>query len=405
MSKKTLIIAGLLVLFATSILVLPVPQPNDLGTGDFRPYWSASYLLANHLDFSSVSNMDFVERTYTNWTKPFTMLAWFAPTGNLLMLPYTFFPFYKAAFLWLITNILVMSSTIFLLWNNTKLHLWIPFLVVFGFSMTLISLYVGQVNTIVLLGMAIYASLFSIKKDYLIGASLILTTIKPHLLILTLPLVIFDCIRRKRWRILIGFFITLCIFALVLFVIYPIWLISFWNLIRSGMDSLRNAPTISGVLLVVFGKIWGKWIWIPAICLAVFFWWFRGAKWNNRTMIDLSIITGLIISPIGWSYDQVILLIPIISILRWMVIGSIPKIYTIAISLTLIVSNGISFVMRIQGIDEVYYFWIPLIVLIIYIIGLRKSNNSELYKINSINGDRSDYLKIANTEAARIIDA
>jgi hypothetical protein len=385
MTKKIILLTSLLILISISILSLPFPQSIEIGTGDFRPYWSASYLLANHQDFSDISNMAYVERTYTGWTEPITMMAWFAPTGNFVLLPYTLFPFNRAAFLWLISNILVVSISIFLLWNKVKIYLWIPFIVVFGFSMTLLSLYVGQINTLVLLGLAIFISLDKNKYDYLKGASLVLITIKPHLVILTLPLIVLNCLRNKQWRILLGFFCTLTVMVLILYFLYPKWPISFWKLITSGMGSLRNAPTISGLLLIVFGQMWGKWLWLPLLIFTIIYWFFRGKKWDFRTMVDISLILGLFISPLGWSYDQIILLIPVISILGWMVKGSLPKVYTIILSIIFLLSNGISYVMRIMVINDVWFFWIPLMVQIVYIIGKTKSNNMVLINLKKIN--------------------
>ena len=377
--KKTILLISLLILISIFILSSPFLNSNKIGTGDFRPYWSASFLLANHQDFSDVSNMAYVERNYTSWNEPITMMAWFAPTGIIVLLPYIFFPFNKAAFLWLFTNILVVSISIFLLWNKVKIHLWIPFITVFGFSMTLLSLYVGQVNTLVLLGLAILISLEKNKYDYLKGAGLILITIKPHLAIISLPLILLNYFRNKQWRILLGFFTTLIIMVMFLYILYPKWPISFWKLITSGMGSLRNSPTISGLLLVVFGESWGKWIWFPTIILIIIYWFFRGERWNFRTMVDLSLILGLLISPLGWSYDQVILLVPVMRILEWLVRGLISGLYASVFVIILIIANGISFIMRIKDINDVWYFWLPLLILFLYAIGLKISTNKRLF--------------------------
>jgi len=91
------------------------------------------------------------------------------------------------------------------MWRNTASRVWIPLVTIFGFSMTLLSLIFGQVNTLVVLGLALFTYFSELRRDYAAGASLALTTIKPHLVLLTLPLLIIDIVRRRQWRVFIGF--------------------------------------------------------------------------------------------------------------------------------------------------------------------------------------------------------
>ncbi|MFH1184923.1 MAG: glycosyltransferase 87 family protein, partial [Chloroflexota bacterium] len=125
-----------------------------------------------------------------------------------------------------------------------KTRVWIPLVAAFGFSMTLLSFIAGQVNTLVVLGLALFLFLSASRRDFAAGASLALTTVKPHLVILTLPLLILDIMWRKQWRVLAGLVGALLGCALVLFVLYPGWPISFWHLVTSGMNTIRETPTL-----------------------------------------------------------------------------------------------------------------------------------------------------------------
>jgi len=358
--KKLLLVFSLLFIFVI-ILKSPIPESTNIGTGDFRPYWSASYLLANAQDFSDPGLMDNIERTLTGWNKPFTMMAWFAPTGLVILLPFTFLPFEKAAFFWLLSNILVLSATAILLWSDVKRKIWIPLLAVFAFPMTLLSLYVGQINTLVLFGLAVFISLRKPEQQYLRGIGLALTTIKPHLVILTLPLIILDCIYHKQWKILIGFFGSLLVCSVILFALYPSWPISFWNLVSSGMSTIRETPTISGLIAFTTGQTWGKWLWIPGLLFAISVWWFCKENLNSQKMFLILIPLSLLISPIGWGYDQIILLSTIIFILRQLkLIEIIKKMKVIIICLFSI--YVVIFILRIFGPNEVWFFWVPLFI-------------------------------------------
>jgi hypothetical protein len=356
-TKKNILLFFFLILVL--LIVMFTPESFSIGTGDFRPYWSATYLLAQGQDFSDITLIDHIERTRTGWDQSFTMMAWFAPSGMVILLPFTLLPFEKAAFLWLLTNILVLSATAFLLWNDINRKIWIPLLAVFAFPMTLLSLFVGQINTLVLFGLAVFISLKKPEHQYLRGIGLALTTIKPHLVILTLPLIILDCIYKKQWKILIGFFGSLLVCSIILFAFYPSWPISFWNLISSGMSTIRETPTLSGLIAYTTGQPWAKWLWIPGLILSSIIWWRRKKNLDQNEMIIISIIMGLLISPVGWSYDQIVLLIPILFLLGNLLNNKIPITLRIKTILLLIIIYIISFFMRILNLNEVMFFWIP----------------------------------------------
>jgi hypothetical protein len=348
-----------LLLILLLLIIWFAPESFSIGTGDFRPYWSATYLLAHGQDFSDITLMDHIERTLTSWDQSFTMMAWFAPTGMVILLPFTLLPFEKAAFLWLLTNILVLSATAFFLWKDLKRKIWVPLLAVFAFPMTLLSLYVGQINTLVLFGLVVFISLKKPEHQFLRGIGLALTTIKPHLVILTLPLIILDCIYNKQWKILIGFFGSLLVCSIILFAFYPSWPISFWNLVSSGMSTIRETPTLSGLIAYTTGQPWGKWLWIPGLILSSIIWWRRKKHLDQNEMIIISIIMGLLISPVGWSYDQIVLLIPMLLLLGNLLNNKISITLRIKTILLLIIIYIISFFMRILNLNEVMFFWIP----------------------------------------------
>ena len=242
--------------------------------------------------------------------------------------------------------------------ENRKIY--IPLLAIFTFSMTLLSLYVGQINILVLFGLAIYLSFDKTEHPYLQGIGLALTTIKPHLVILTLPLIILDSIYKKQWKILIGFISALLFCSIILFALYPTWPISFWNLVSTGMSTIRETPTFSGLIAFTTGQTWGEWLWMPGLVVLFITWWIKKEKWNFKKTIYLSIPLSLLLSPIGWGYDQIILLIPICILLNRMVNKKVTKKLSIIIFVSLFIIYAISFAMRIFSPNEVWFFWVPL---------------------------------------------
>ena len=108
LSKRTVLKITVLTIGVIIFLVYPFPLPAKIGVLDFRPYWSSSFLLAHGQDFSDASKLYNIERALTGWSETYPMHAWFAPIGNVILLPYTIFPFTRAAYYWLLTNIAVV---------------------------------------------------------------------------------------------------------------------------------------------------------------------------------------------------------------------------------------------------------------------------------------------------------
>ncbi len=372
---KTTLIA-LLVLILTAVLIAPVQLPAGMGATDFRPYWSSTYLLAHGENFGDLAKMDAVERTLTGWDKPYTMSAWFAPIGNVILLPYTLFSFPRAVYYWLLTNIVVVFISTLLLWRNRKRRAWLPLIATFGFSMTLISLMYGQVNTLVLLGIALYLHFGSQKRDVAAGASLALTTVKPHLVLLTLPLLLVDLLRRKQWRTLAGFCGALTGCAAVLFLLNPPWPLRFYNVVAFGMGTFRETPTLNGLLVAAGEFSVGKWLWLAGLFTALLLWFLRGKDWDQRSMIDVSILAGLMLAPVGWSYDQVMLLIPLLHVLEWVAEGSLARRDAALVSSTLIIANAFIFYQRSFELSEVWFFWVPLAAAAVYVYARRRKKES-----------------------------
>jgi hypothetical protein len=366
----------LLLLLGGALIFFPVSLPPGAGDGDFQAYWSSTYLLAQGRDYSDSDAIGEIERSLTNWDEPETLYAWFSPIGNVVLLPFTFLPFGIASYYWLILNIIILFYSALLLWERSDSRLWIPLLTVFGFSMTIVSLVCGQINFMEVLGLALFFSLQKSNRQYLAGTSLVLTTIKPHLVILTLPILFLDLLRKRDCKTLTGFFATLVLCFIVLFAFYPPWIQSLLIVITSGMSTIRETPNING-LLVLFGiyKI-GKWIWLVALVTGIVWWWKRGHTWDRRTFIDLSIIAGLILAPIGWSYDQIMLLIPILSILSWIVKRELPQRISKTVIIILVVANLAAYILRAFTPSDVWFFWVPYVALWLYWYGQRNRNGN-----------------------------
>lgn len=362
------------------IILFPVSLPPGAGDWDLQAYWSSAYLFAHGQDFSDPIALGEIEHSLTTREDPETLFSWFSPIGNVVLLPFTLISFTKAVYYWLILNIIIIFYSTILIWDKTDSNTWIPLLAVFSFSMTVVSLVFGQINFLEVLGLALFLALSKSNRHYLAGASLVFTIIKPHLVILTLPILLLDLLRKREWKALTGFGIGLAVCFIILFGFYPPWMQSFWSVITSGMSTIRETPNING-LLVLFGEYnLGKLFWFFALIGGIAWWWKHGHTWSRRTFIDISVTVGLIASPIGWSYDQIMLFFPILSLLTWATKGELTKQDSKVMITVLIITNLATYILRSFTPSDVWFFWVPFVVLGLYLVFQRK-RQTHLMKI------------------------
>jgi len=364
----------LILLLAAVVFLFPITLPSGAGDMDLQSYWGSAYLFAHGQDFSDSNSLGDVQRTLANRTRLDTQYAWFFPTGNVILLPLTFIPFTRAAYYWLILNVLAFFYSTILLWEQADERIWIPLIAVFSFALTLISLIFGQISSLEVLGLALFLMLSKSRKPYLAGASLVLTTVKPHLVIITLPILFLDMLRKKEWKMLTGFLIALGFCFIVLFAFYPPWLQSFWTVFTSGMRTVRETPTINGILVLLGEYTIGKLIWLVVLLAGIVWWWLWGQNWDRHIFIDISVTVGLIVSPIGWSYDQVMLIFPILTLLAWVVTDKLPKQASRIVVAVLIIGNIAAYYLRTFTPSDVWFFWVPMVVLGLYLFARKQIN-------------------------------
>jgi hypothetical protein len=365
----------IVLLLGTLILLFPISLPPGAGDRDLQAYWSSAYLFAHGEDFSDPIRLGEIERSLTTRDDPETLYSWFSPIGNVILLPFTRLPFTRVVSYWLIINILILFFSTLLIWGRTDPRKWIPLLAAFSFSMTVYSFVFGQINFMEVLGLALFLFLSRLNRPYIAGISLVLTTIKPHLVILTLPILLLDLLRKNEWKVLAGFAAGLFFSVLILFAFYPPWIQSFAGVVTSGMGNVRETPSITGLLVILGQYTLGKRVW-PVALLGGLLWWLKSGKdWDRRTFIDISLAAGLIAAPVGWSYDQIMLLFPILSLLAWVVKGAVPHRISTLIVVLLILANLFAYLQHISRPSDVWFFWIPFFILGLYLFAHNRIKN------------------------------
>lgn len=226
MNQKVWLTILVVLLLGLGALLLRLPN-NPARATDFLGYWSSARLMArgqNPYDERARLNLQISQ----GWTEPAPIIAWNPPWLNVLIAPLALLPFDLAASIWFVSSPLILGATAILLSNlyrcRNRASVFVALLGTFFFGPAIRSILLGQMILIVLVGIVGFLWFKRIRRPWLAGASLALTTIKPHLVYLLLPLVLLDALRSKEWRLIGGFVLAMIMLVCVTTILWSGWL-------------------------------------------------------------------------------------------------------------------------------------------------------------------------------------
>ena len=291
-----------------------------------------------------------------------TIMAWNPPTLFVFLLPLAWVSFHNAKALWVIINlILVIISALMLLetYNPAK---------TFGFTLSTLlfvilfppivsGLYMGQVTFLVLFGLV--AFIYFAKKGlwFWAGTALVLTTIKPHLVILAGIYIAIFMIKEKQIKGWMGLLVSGLICTGILFFFRTEWINDLIGLSTIAPVNWLT-PTIGGLLSYKGITEFGRYLIILLVPLPILL-----ALYSDKFSLEFSLaLLTLITIPFtffGWNYDQSMLLIPIVLVFTWLA-NSKNSLYKIFIASMIIVGLGVHIYTRIISTNDMEFIWVPL---------------------------------------------
>jgi hypothetical protein len=195
----------------------------------------------------------------------------------------------------------------------------------------------------------------------------------------TIPILLLDLARRRCWREIVVFFGGLLGLSAVAVLLRSTFLSDYLATVGGGNLLAWETPTLGGWLGLAFRWEWAKLIGVAVLPLAILVWSRNPARWDIQTLVDATVLVSIISAPFAWSYDFVVLLVPLIRVILWMVTGTFGRFETITLAVLLVSADVAMFYERIQSPSEVYYFWVPLLVSGIYIYGWLRQRRESIY--------------------------
>ena len=185
-------------------------------------------------------------------------------------------------------------------WKPT---LWLQALILL-FSLTWYHAIRGVVNgnEVILVALLFSVIFLLIKgnKDQAAGLLLAITTIKPLLIILLIPLILIWSVYQKRWVLIRWFFATLTILVFVGYLLIPNWILqNLWEIMK--YPDYNPAGTLAPAvfeLIPSFGISLKWWIFSGLGILLIYEWW-TGRKENFSRFLWIAFLTVVISQLIG----------------------------------------------------------------------------------------------------------
>lgn len=301
-----LVFASLLVLLQAGGIFGREPLHND-----FVEYWAAArVLLAHGNPYSPPAVLLAEASTGFSGTRP--LLMWNPPWTLPFVLPFGLASYGRASAIWLLLNLGIVFVCADLLWREyggEPQRRWLGWLLAASFFPLLTALGLGQIGSLILLGITLFLR-YQGTLPLLAGAATLLIAAKPQLLYLFWVVLLLDCVQRRRWRLLAGAGGALLLASLLPLLLSPGLWRNYLDLAGSG-EVLRNpSPNFGTLLRMQLGNhAWLQYVpLLVGIAWVVSFWRARRTCWSWSGHLPIVLLVSLVNTAYGWLFDQIVLL-------------------------------------------------------------------------------------------------
>ena len=342
-----------------------VVYTQEYADTDFFSFWLAgSSVLAGEDPYSADWWTLGHHRYGAEWISDATFL--YPLPLALFFIPFGLLSLEHAFVLWVFLSLwLILSAAVLLLrrgnWEAQKKYV-LPILAgVFLFRPVILTLFHGQLGALFLLILVLMMMMWENKQWFLGGLLLPLLALKPSFGLMIGVMLGVWLILKKKWTALAGALAASMGLCLLGWLYNPSWVSEFIT-IGSGKlgKTFGYSPTVWGVsgqlcsqareCTMIAGGVLG------ALCLFAFFYFIFQSPGNLSPALIMSLVIpiALLVTPYGWAYDQILLIIPIVVIILAMIAKKFP--YIISAVLFLLISlMALAFVYLAMKIE--YDMW------------------------------------------------
>jgi hypothetical protein len=293
---------------------------NTMKVEDFGAYWTGAKVdIAGANAYDPANLLPLQQQIEPDRTQP--VAAWSPPWTFAAFAPLTPIDFAAARWSWRFIQIGTLFAAVTLLW---QVYRGPPAKLIWAWSAALIwyptlqTLGLGQHSNLVLLGIVGWLACQHWERPFAAGMCLALVLVKPQNVYLLGFIIIVWSLDRRAWRLVAGAICGTAAFTLATLALNPNVFQDYFAALASRPPSYTVPPTVGMMLRMLFGESNFWLVFVPPIAGVTWVLWYYArhrARWNWAERTPIIVFVSCITSPYGWMYDQVLFLIPIVSIL------------------------------------------------------------------------------------------
>jgi hypothetical protein len=347
-------------------------SPSFLFFDDFVEYWSAGRLNltgGNPYDPEQLTPI----QLQTGRINGIPIMMWNPPWTLTLVMPLSWLPYSIARLLWFLLHIVILFLCLTYAWSlfgGDPDYKWVSWLVGFSFGPLLHVLRAGQIGLFLLLAVVGFFYFHERGKEGWAGASLVLLTIKPHVLYLFLLAVFLWSVDRRKWKVILGGAVAFLLLLGTAWGINPALLRQYYYATTHYPPEQWATPTLGAVLRLLFGveHFWLQFVPSGLGALWLFFYWQQHREhWCWQKQLPLVILVSTMTAAYGWTFDHtasILAIVPVaILVLRedWQT-GKLAK---IGLLLAYVAFAGVA---MFSSLEQQWYWWMAPFLLIWYLV-------------------------------------
>ena len=342
---------------------------------DFVEYWSAGRL--NLRCANPYSPQELLPLQLQAGTRqPVADMMWNPPWTLAFVMPFGAIGYPFSRLVWFICQIalvLFCASFVWQFYGGPPGRTWTAWLIAFSFIPVLSLLQKGQISAFMLLGAVLFLMWTERKSWWLVSLSMLLISVKPHILYL-LPLAfLFWSLSNRRWGPLVASAAGILLATDVALLFNPAVFQEYFYAIGHYPPSQWATPTLGGTLRYFLGcnRIWLQFL---PTCLGVTwfcFYWFRKRRaWNWSEQVPILITISVLTASYGWSWDYVVMIPVILYVAVRMFQHGMSRLTLLAVALYLVI-QAVALWLDLRPHNDFFSMWLAPSLAVWYFLFIR----------------------------------
>jgi len=294
---------------------------NAIPVDDFVAYWAAARLqIQGQNPYTPALILDVERAAGSREREPLVMLN--PPWTLVFLLPFGMVAYPVGRIAWLLTAFFAVVLGTWWAWQvyggSSSRSVWVAGLIAISFLPVWVVLALGQIDPLILAGLAGFLYFENRSHHGLAGACIVLMTVKPHLFYLFWIALILWVFEARRWSVLIGAVLAGMVAVTLAAAANPSVMFQYLEVVLNQPPPLSwLTPTIGTFLRLQFGmdRHWLQFIPMALGIAWLLLRWHRWRRaWSWAAQLPLLVVVSLATTSYVWFYDQVVLLPALIQI-------------------------------------------------------------------------------------------